>query len=91
MRATTPSAGRCLGAGNVISGNQVNGVNILGLNTVVQGNRIGTDFTGQTALGNQGNGVFILSGADGSTIGGTADGAQRHLGQPRRRRGEQCQ
>ena len=66
------------GAGNVISGNQVDGVNIQGLNTVVQGNRIGigADFTGQTALGNQGNGVFILSGGDGSTIGGTADGAR---------------
>ncbi len=77
--------------GNVISGNQVNGVSILGLKTVVQGNLIGTDSTGQTALGNQSNGVFILPGADRSMIGGTEDGAQRHLGQPRRRRNEQCQ
>ena len=67
--------GTAAGAGNVISGNQGIGVLIGSPNNVVQGNYIGTDVTGQTALGNTTDGVVLLSGADGSTIGGTADGA----------------
>jgi titin len=57
------------GARNVISRNE-NGVNIHGTGNVVQGNYIGTDFTGPAGLGNASTGVFI--DAPNNTIGGTA-------------------
>jgi titin len=47
------------GAGNVISGNCGNGVELDGLNSVVLGNKIGTDITGTTALPNNGDGIAI--------------------------------
>ncbi|NIM48127.1 MAG: CSLREA domain-containing protein, partial [Gemmatimonadales bacterium] len=59
---------------NVISGNGF-GVVLLGggvSNNVVQGNYIGTDVTGATAVGNSFDGVLA---GDGAIIGGTADGA----------------
>src|SRR5262249_52432374 len=43
-------------------------------NFVIQGNDIGTDITGNVAIGNGGNGVTI-SGTSGNTIGGTTSGA----------------
>src|SRR5262249_30203383 len=68
----TATAGQ--GAGNVISGNTSDGVALLvGLNTV-QGNLIGTDKTGTTALGN-GNMGIDLNFANSDTIGGTTAGA----------------
>lgn len=67
-------------AGNLISGNSWAGVRILGKNTsafetttLVQGNRIGTDASGTSALGNLQAGVEIW--ATGNTIGGHAPGA----------------
>jgi hypothetical protein len=63
------------GAGNLISGNSAFGVYLTGSGTtsnVVQGNVIGTDVTGTTALGNQ-TGVFIA--ASNNTVGGAAPGA----------------
>ncbi len=56
-------------AANIISGNSFDGVGLFtGANgNIVQGNRIGTDSTGGTALGNQGNGV-TLTGAGGNSI-----------------------
>jgi CSLREA domain-containing protein len=69
--------GPAAGAGNVISGNNGNGVLISGGGAAmnqVQGNFIGTNATGTADRGNSGNGVFI-SGAPGNTIGGTAAGA----------------
>lgn len=69
--------GTASGAGNLISGNTDKGI-ILGnedtKNTVVQGNRIGTDGTGAGPLGNGTDGIYIQR-ASGSTIGGTASGA----------------
>jgi hypothetical protein len=65
------------GAGNVISGNAQNGVFIYGgatSNNVVQGNFIGTDATGRTAVANGFSGVAI-SNAPANIIGGTASGA----------------
>jgi Ca2+-binding RTX toxin-like protein len=62
------------GAGNVISANAQAGVSISGTATtgvVIAGNRIGTDYTGNVALGNGTFGV-IVSGAPGVTIGGAA-------------------
>jgi hypothetical protein len=42
---------------------------------LVQGNRIGTDYTGAVALGNGGSGVFVLQAAANNLIGGTTAGA----------------
>ncbi|MCI0693191.1 T9SS type A sorting domain-containing protein [candidate division KSB1 bacterium] len=69
------------GARNVISGNNFNGVGILGsggsgaTGNLVQGNFIGTDVTGTVALGNGNNGIDI-GYASGNTIGGTMPGAR---------------
>ena len=58
-------------AGNVISGNLNNGVELDqgATDDLVQGNRIGTDVTGTVALGNDSVGIAISS--SGNTIGGT--------------------
>jgi len=65
--------GVVVGAGNVISGNQKDGIDLTGSlsNNLVQGNFIGTDSTGTLALGNRGNGVMLPPGtASGNSIGG---------------------
>jgi CSLREA domain-containing protein len=74
-------------ARNLISGNFVDGVEILGIGlpptgNTVQGNFIGTDSTGTKALGNgadapagAGGGVQLI-GANNNTIGGTVAGAR---------------
>jgi titin len=65
------------GAGNVISGNTDNGIFIYDTttsNNTVQGNFIGTDATGRTAVANGYSGVAI-SNAPANLIGGTAGGA----------------
>ena len=62
------------GAGNVISGNNGDGVTIVDTETsgnLIQGNLIGTDATGTVALGNQYRGVYIAGGAHDNFIGGT--------------------
>ena len=58
------------GAGNVISGNQVNGITVYSgtAGTVIAGNRIGTDAAGTTALGNTGDGIGVYYGASDTTI-----------------------
>jgi parallel beta-helix repeat protein len=63
------------GAGNVISGNSLDGVLIFfraSGDSVVQ-NLIGTDLTGQLPLGNGRNGVTIRSVSDGNVVGGADD------------------
>src|SRR5262249_6153959 len=65
--------GMAPGAGNVISGNRFDGVDVyLSTGTVIQGNYIGTNSTGTAALGNRA-GVNVL--ATNTTVGGTAAGA----------------
>jgi len=66
-------------SGNLISGNVRDGIDIVGAgstNLVVLGNKIGTDVSGQFAIGNALNGVHIEMGASFNVIGGTvpADG-----------------
>ena len=74
----TQIGGTTPGAGNVISGNLGDGIRLTfaelsPLDNVIQGNFIGTDWTGQQALGNAGNGIFVE--AFNTTIGGTDAGA----------------
>jgi hypothetical protein len=73
----TTIGGTAAGAGNVISGNLLEGIDIefAGLN-LVQHNFIGTDRTGTQPLGNVEDGVVITSvDAANNTVGGTAAGA----------------
>jgi hypothetical protein len=70
--------GVAAGAGNVISGNVSQGIWLRDANTSanwVQGNLIGTDPAGASAIGNRFAGIEILGGARGNTIGGTAHGS----------------
>jgi parallel beta-helix repeat protein len=71
------------GAGNLISGNRLDGVVISGSGNLVQGNRIGTDLTGTLALPNR-IGVSIFYIGSNNTIGGTEPGAGNLLSGNRR-------
>ena len=63
------------GDANLISGNQLDGVSILGgVGTVVKGNTIGTDPTALQPLGNGGSGVYLDQNATDTLIGGVAAG-----------------
>ena len=65
------------GARNVISGNNINGIEIAGsgaTGNTVQGNFIGIDGSGVAAVANE-SGVYI-NGASGNTIGGTTGEAR---------------
>jgi titin len=69
--------GTAAGAGNLISANAQDGVQITGFQAIgnmVAGNRIGTDLTGTRALGNHSFGVDIHNGSN-NVIGGTLAGA----------------
>jgi CSLREA domain-containing protein len=75
------------GEGNLISGNNANGVNISSrspgsgqpnapsIGNYVQGNLIGTDITGTVALRNNQNGIAVSS-SNGNFLGGTNPGAR---------------
>jgi titin len=66
--------GTASGAGNLISGNQGDGVRIVdGSGNQVQGNFIGTDTSGTQPVGNGTYGVLLIG--SNSTVGGTASGA----------------
>jgi hypothetical protein len=64
------------GAGNLCSGNAAAGIRLFlaATGTVLQGNYVGTDVTGVTAVAN-GTGVDLTAEARGILIGGTAPGA----------------
>jgi CSLREA domain-containing protein len=69
--------GTVAGAGNVISGNNGNGVFISSGATgnQLQGNYIGTDKNGTADLGNTGGGVYI-DASPSNTVGGTIEAAR---------------
>jgi parallel beta-helix repeat protein len=76
----TVIGGITAGARNVISGNGTNGIFItaaaagIGGSSVIQGNYIGLDITGELPRGNGDNGILIIV-ASNNTIGGAAAGA----------------
>ena len=75
---TNTIGGTANGAGNVISGNDLEGVVISQAGATlnrVEGNYIGTDASGAVDLGNTQDGVRILS-ASGNTIGGITAAAR---------------
>jgi len=72
--------GTSAGARNVISGNASDGMEIDGSSfNVIQGNYIGTDYTGTVAIPNDRDGIDINSdlatGSTGNIVGGTVPGA----------------
>jgi titin len=60
--------GTAAGAGNLVSGNTHFGIDLVGGNNVVTGNRVGTNAAGTAGLPNGGDGVIAF--AAGNTIGG---------------------
>jgi uncharacterized repeat protein (TIGR01451 family)/CSLREA domain-containing protein len=67
--------GTTAGARNIISGNNLNGVEISGsgaTGNLVQGNFIGTQSNGTSLLGNALHGVLINASASNNIVGGTA-------------------
>jgi titin len=71
--------GLTLGAGNVLSGNHTQGIFINSPGTVdniVEGNFIGTDPLGISAIGNQFAGIEINGGTQSNIIGGTVTAAR---------------
>lgn len=65
------ASGNTIGTGNVISANTNAGIYLMGTNTtgnLIQGNYIGTDITGSTALPNLQEGIYAIS-VSGNTIG----------------------
>jgi titin len=66
--------GAVTGAGNVISSNGSDGINLNNSSTrgnVISGNIIGLGVDGTTDLGNAQYGIQVVNGADTNTIGGT--------------------
>jgi len=89
LASNSPSSNNTIGgldagAGNLISGNGANGIQICNVlpfcgppgssGNRVEGNKIGTDVTGTSAMGNLAHGVRLY-GASNTTVGGTAPGA----------------
>ncbi len=71
--------GTTAGTRDVISGNAILGVFVLGTGTqsnVVEGDYIGTSAAGTGAVPNRVNGLDIASGASFNTVGGTTAGAR---------------
>ncbi len=72
--------GNTAGAGNLISANGNRGIYLLTASSnVVQGNRIGTQSDGVSAMGNVFHGIDIDSGSTNNIIGGTNVGAGNSL------------
>jgi Bacterial Ig-like domain (group 3)/PKD domain/Bacterial pre-peptidase C-terminal domain/RTX calcium-binding nonapeptide repeat (4 copies) len=67
---------------NIISGNVLYGVEVVGPGTtgaVIAGNYIGLAADGTTQLSNTGSGVLVRAGATGTTVGGTSGSLTRNV------------
>jgi Ca2+-binding RTX toxin-like protein len=76
--SNTLIGGTTAAARNVISGNQNDGIGLLGVgtdHTTIQGNYVGTDVNGTVAVPNGQPGIAVLDQVTNTTIGGTAAGA----------------
>ncbi|HEV3204654.1 MAG TPA: right-handed parallel beta-helix repeat-containing protein [Gemmataceae bacterium] len=74
----TTIGGTAASARNIISGNAGPGIAIAtsgSTGNLIQGNYVGTDITGNTALPNNLGGVDLFSGTSNNTVGGTLAGA----------------
>lgn len=74
----TVIGGTNTGAGNVLSGNTEYGIFVGDpdtTGTVIEGNFIGTDATGNHAVPNTFGGIAVFNGVSGVAIGGTSTGA----------------
>lgn len=69
------TTGTVINSANVIGGNAGNGILLRGAFTTLEGNFIGTDYTGTTPLGNCSSGVSLSAGAHDNTIGSRLAGA----------------
>ena len=78
--------GASTAARNVIAGNSANGIEINSdgtapsSNNTIEGNYIGTDGTGATALPNAQNGIEIIDSTN-NIVGGSGTAGQHHLGE----------
>jgi hypothetical protein len=70
---TNTIGGTTASARNIISGNSGNGILLSGPSNLVEGNFIGTDLTGASAVANGSNGIKITGASN--TVGGTTAGA----------------
>ena len=68
--------GTASGQGNLISGNGGNGIVLSGTSVVIQGNLIGTNAAGTSAVCNRTVGIAILPSSTDNLIGGTDSGAR---------------
>jgi len=67
---------------NVSSGNAYSGIRLIGsgsTNNVLYGNYVGTDSNGSLAIANGTDGMVVLNGASGNTIGGVLAGQENLL------------
>src|SRR5204863_8062625 len=72
--------GSVAGTGNVISGNNGNGIAVSnGGSYLIQGNRIGTQADGKKPLPNQAFGVTFQNGAGNDTLGGSSSQARNTI------------
>jgi len=64
--------GVAFGGGNLISGNNQDGIRVLAATTgsLIQANFIGTDATGTQGIANASKGIFILGGSSNTIVGG---------------------
>ncbi|HEX8227975.1 MAG TPA: S-layer homology domain-containing protein [Chloroflexia bacterium] len=79
--------GSAAGAGNVISGNDIDGIvisedTVAAVNNVIEGNYIGTNAAGTAAVPNAQRGVLVAGlgfGAQNNIIGGTSPGSRNTI------------
>ena len=69
--------GTIAAARNLVSGNNDDGINIDATNnSIIQGNMVGLDINGTTAIGNTGDGILIELSSVDNTVGGSGAGAR---------------